>query len=129
MAERASKKGIWGWMLFDWAGQPFHTLVITFIFAPYFASSLFADEATGQSVWGFLVGAAGIMVALSAPFLGAAADKTGPRKPWVFGFSDRVFWPVVGSAGGREPHVGLRGIHRGLYWRGIHDYFHQFDAA
>ena len=87
MTERASKKGIWGWMLFDWAGQPFHTLVITFIFAPYFASSLFADEATGQSVWGFLVGGAGIFVALSAPFLGAAADRTGPRKPWVFGFS------------------------------------------
>ncbi len=87
MQEKTSRKGIWGWMLFDWAGQPFHTLVITFIFAPYFAAELFADEATGQSVWGFLVGGAGILVALSAPFLGAAADKTGPRKPWVFGFS------------------------------------------
>jgi len=86
MTERASKKGIWGWMLFDWAGQPFHTLVITFIFAPYFANSLFADEATGQSIWGFLVGFAGILVAFSAPFLGAAADRTGPRKPWVLGF-------------------------------------------
>lgn len=96
MAERASRKGIWGWMLFDWAGQPFHTLVITFIFAPYFASSLFATEADGQATWGFLVGFAGILVAVSAPFLGAAADKTGPRKPWVFGFS-ALF--VVGSIG------------------------------
>lgn len=87
MQEKTSRKGIWGWMLFDWAGQPFHTLVITFIFAPYFASELFADEATGQASWGFLVGFAGILVALSAPFLGAAADKTGPRKPWVFAFS------------------------------------------
>ena len=96
MTERASKKGIWGWMLFDWAGQPFHTLVITFIFAPYFASTLFETEAQGQSTWGFLVGFAGILVAISAPFLGAAADKTGPRKPWVFGFS-ALF--VVGSFG------------------------------
>jgi len=96
MSERASKKGIWGWMLFDWAGQPFHTLVITFIFAPYFASTLFATEAEGQATWGFLVGFAGILVAISAPFLGAAADKTGPRKPWVFGFS--VLF-VIGSFG------------------------------
>ncbi len=96
MTERASKKGIWSWMLFDWAGQPFHTLVITFIFAPYFASTLFATEAEGQSVWGFLVGFAGILVAISAPFLGAAADKTGPRKPWVFAFS-ALF--AVGSFG------------------------------
>lgn len=96
MAGRASKKGIWGWMLFDWAGQPFHTLVITFIFAPYFAASLFDDKATGQSTWAFLIGFAGILVAVSAPFLGAAADKAGPRKPWVFGFS-ALF--VAGSIG------------------------------
>ncbi len=104
MTERASKKGIWGWMLFDWAGQPFHTLVITFIFGPYFVSTLFATEAQGQSTWGFLVGFAGILVAFSAPFLGAAADKTGPRKPWVFGFSILfvagaigLWWAIPGS--------------------------------
>ena len=32
--KRASRRGIWGWMLFDWAQQPFHTLIITFVFAP-----------------------------------------------------------------------------------------------
>ncbi len=96
MAERASKKGIWSWMLFDWAGQPFFTLVITFIFAPYFANSLFSDGATGQSVWGLLITIGGLIVAVSAPFLGAMADRTGPRKPWVFGFS-ALF--VVGSIG------------------------------
>ena len=96
MAERASKKGIWGWMLFDWAGQPFHTLVITFIFAPYFASTLFADGATGQSVWGLLITISGLLVAVSAPFLGAMADRTGPRKPWVFGFSTLF---VIGATG------------------------------
>ena len=34
-----SRRGIWGWMLFDWAQQPFHTLIITFVFAPYFAAA------------------------------------------------------------------------------------------
>ena len=94
MTERASKKGIWSWMLFDWAGQPFHTLVITFIFAPYFANSLFADHAAGQSAWGFLVAIAGLLVAFTAPVIGSIAEKTGPRKPWIFLFS--VMY-VVGS--------------------------------
>jgi len=96
MTERASKKGIWSWMLFDWAGQPFHTLVITFMFAPYFASELFATEAEGQAVWGYLIAFAGILVALSAPVLGGIADRSGPRKPWVFGFGALFF---VGSYG------------------------------
>ena len=30
------RRGIWGWMLFDWAAQPFFTVVTTFIFGPYF---------------------------------------------------------------------------------------------
>jgi len=110
MTERASKKGIWGWMLFDWAGQPFHTLVITFIFAPYFASELFfASDAEGQAIWGYLVAFAGILVAFSAPILGGIADRSGPRKPWVFGFGALFF---VGSYGLWWAEPGMSN----LYW-------------
>ena len=35
-----SRKAVWGWMFFDWANQPFHTLILTFTFAPYFASAV-----------------------------------------------------------------------------------------
>ena len=28
-----------GWMMFDWATQPFYTLGLTFIFGPYFAGT------------------------------------------------------------------------------------------
>ena len=31
------RKRIWGWFFFDWASQPYHTLLVTFIFGPYFA--------------------------------------------------------------------------------------------
>ena len=34
----ASDRAIVGWLLFDWACQPFFTLVTTFVFAPYFAA-------------------------------------------------------------------------------------------
>ena len=30
------QKRIWGWWFFDWASQPVNTLLLTFIFGPYF---------------------------------------------------------------------------------------------
>ena len=92
-APRASKKGIWGWMLFDWAAQPFHTLIITFVFAPYFASAVAPDPTRGQELWGLAAGIGGLIIALSSPVLGAVADATGPRKPWILGFA------VIGAIG------------------------------
>lgn len=84
---RAPKRGIWGWMLFDWAQQPFHTLIITFVFAPYFAAAVAPDAARGQELWGYSTGIGGLLIALSSPVLGAIADASGPRKPWIFAFS------------------------------------------
>ena len=82
-----SRKGILGWMFFDWAAQPFHTLIITFIFAPYFAGQVAANPTDGQAVWGFAAGLGGLVIAVLSPILGAISDATGPRKPWIFGFS------------------------------------------
>lgn len=82
-AERASGRGIWGWMLFDWAAQPFFTVVTTFIFGPYFVSRMASDPATGQAAWGYGIAAAGLAIAILSPVLGSIADQTGPRKPWI----------------------------------------------
>jgi UMF1 family MFS transporter len=84
---RASKKGIWSWMLFDWAQQPFHTLIITFVFAPYFAAHVASNSAEGQELWGYATGIGGLIIALASPVLGAIADASGPRKPWIVAFS------------------------------------------
>ncbi len=84
---RTSKRGIWGWMLFDWAAQPFHTLIITFVFAPYFASFVATDAIAGQALWGRAAGIGGLLIAVLAPILGAIADNTGRRKPWIAVFS------------------------------------------
>ncbi len=89
----ADRKGIWGWMLFDWAQQPFHTLIITFVFAPYFAAAVATDATRGQELWGYAVGVGGFLIAILSPVLGSIADATGPRKPWILGFS------IVGFAG------------------------------
>jgi UMF1 family MFS transporter len=79
----ASRPAILGWLLFDWACQPFFTLVTTFVFAPYFAASLAPDPVTGQSLWGYATAAAGLALAILSPVLGSVADATGPKKPWI----------------------------------------------
>lgn len=94
MAQTVGRKRIWGWFFFDWASQPYNTLLITFIFGPY-VSQVLGDGSEAQAVWGYGIGAAGVVMALLAPVLGAIADQTGRRMPWIWGFS--VLY-VVGSA-------------------------------
>lgn len=82
-----SRRGIWGWMLFDWAAQPFFTVVTTFIFGPYVVSRMASDHAAGQTAWAYGIAAAGFVIAILSPVLGAIADQTGPRKPWIAFFA------------------------------------------
>jgi UMF1 family MFS transporter len=89
----ADRKGIFGWMMFDWAAQPFFTVVTTFIFGPYFISRMILDAngnpdpVAGQQAWGYAVAVGGVIMAVLAPVLGSIADQTGPRKPWIAGFA------------------------------------------
>ncbi len=84
--KEASKLGQFSWALFDWANQPFFTIITTFIFAPYFANVLVGDPVKGQSAWAFTQSTSGILIALMSPFLGAMADAGGRRKPYIFAF-------------------------------------------
>ncbi|HKA71908.1 MAG TPA: MFS transporter, partial [Xanthobacteraceae bacterium] len=59
VTHEASRRAIVGWVLFDWATQPFFTLVTTFVYAPYFAASVVSDPVEGQALWGYAKGAAG----------------------------------------------------------------------
>jgi len=95
MANVSLRKRIWGWFFFDWASQPYNTLLITFIFAPY-VKELVGDGTTAQSAWGFGIGAAGLVIAVLAPMLGALADTGGNRMRWIWLFSIMY---VVGAAG------------------------------
>ena len=84
---QATTSARFGWAMYDWAAQPFFTIIFTFVFGPYFVNFVVADATEGQSVWANVQTYAGIAMALTAPFLGAYADASGPRKPWVVGFS------------------------------------------
>ena len=86
MTAPSQRKRIWGWYFFDWASQPYNTLLITFIFAPY-VKELIGDGAAAQSAWGFGIGAAGFVIAILAPILGALSDLSGNRLRWIWFFS------------------------------------------
>ncbi|HEV7881312.1 MFS transporter [Bradyrhizobium sp.] len=83
------------WILFDWAAQPYFTLITTFVFAPYFATHVASNPASGQALWGFATAAAGLVIALLSPVLGAIADASGRRKPWIAAFGALL---VIGSS-------------------------------
>ncbi|VIO65530.1 hypothetical protein CI1B_06340 [Bradyrhizobium ivorense] len=83
------------WIFFDWAAQPYFTLITTFVFAPYFAGFVASDPASGQALWGFATAAAGLAIALLSPVLGAIADASGRRKPWIAGFGALL---VIGAS-------------------------------
>jgi len=102
MSKISSRKKIWGWYFFDWASQPFNTLLLTFIFGPYFAQTaaaalveggmgLEAAKAQAQAYWGYGLTFAGVSIAILAPILGAVADSSGKRMPWIWFFSVLYF--------------------------------------
>ncbi|MBT0957378.1 MFS transporter [Alphaproteobacteria bacterium KMM 3653] len=107
MDQKTLRKRIWGWMAFDIATQPYYTLVLTFFFGPYFVSVVtgsfmaggmdeMAADAQAQSVWSLGQTVTGLFIAFSAPLLGAVADTTGRRMPWIYLFSG---FYVIGAFG------------------------------
>ena len=89
------RRAVVGWIFFDWAAQPYFTLITTFVFAPYFATHVAPSAADGQALWGFATAAAGIAIALLSPVLGAIADASGRRKPWIAAFGALL---VIGAS-------------------------------
>ena len=106
MAEPSLKKRIWGWFFFDFASQPYHTVLNTFIFGPFFAAIAAASflelglteeaaDARAQTMWAWATALYGIAIAFMAPVFGAMADNSGRRMPWIVAFSAMY---VVGAS-------------------------------
>ena len=96
-AEPAGKLGLTGWVLFDWATQPYYTLVVTFLFAPYFVNGFVGDPALGSTLWAYAIGIAELIAALLAPVLGAIADA---------GLSAEAMDRRILGAAGRRAYAG-----------------------
>lgn len=81
------RAGLVAWCLYDFANSAFPTVIITFVFSAYFVRGVAADVESGTAAWGHAMAIAGLATALLSPVLGAVADRTGRRKPWILLFT------------------------------------------
>ena len=104
------KKSVLSWALYDWANSAFATTVMAGFF-PVFYSALSSDLNDQDSQFWFNITLAGssILVAISAPLLGAIADRVGGRKKFLVTFA---MFGVLMTA-------GLAWVHAGMWWVGL----------
>jgi len=111
MAE--NHRSLVAWCFYDWANSAFPTVLTTFVFAAYFTKGVAADEVSGTSQWGVAMSLSALAVAVFGPVLGAIADNTGWRKPWLALFTliaalgATMLWTV-------EPNTAF--IVHALFW-------------
>jgi MFS transporter, UMF1 family len=98
------RKQVVSWALWDWATQPFNSVILTFVFASlYLVSDSFlpasvaaledGDPAKEQALagltsgYGLVTTLAGVLIFLLAPVLGQRADATGRKKATLMLFT------------------------------------------
>jgi MFS transporter, UMF1 family len=86
--ERAPKREIFGWAMFDFANQAYTLLIITVIFGDLFTRVIVGDRGDdfrlGNLLWSLGLAASYLLVVVAAPLLGAIMDFSGSRKRFLF---------------------------------------------
>lgn len=94
-----------------------------YVFAPYVSNVVIGDPIEGQTLISGWHKTAGIIIALTAPFLGAATDRMGRRKP-LLAFATIVFactiaaqfWALPGGQGLPIPVLGYIVTLSGMFY-------------
>lgn len=69
------------WSLWDWGSAAFNAVITTFVFTVYITSDAFGPEADRNLGW--VLAAAGFLIAVFAPVTGQSADRAGRRTLWL----------------------------------------------
>lgn len=102
-------RGAWSWALFEWARNPWVLLGTIYVFAPYISNVVVGDPVRGQALIASWHTTSGMIIAFTAPFLGAATDRMGRRKPlfavWTaaLAFCIGIKWFAMPGAEGGLP--------------------------
>ncbi|NLD37244.1 MAG: MFS transporter [Desulfatiglans sp.] len=87
MANRASRRELFGWAMFDFANSSYTTVIITIVFCNVFSSVIVGDGPEfrlGNLLWSVSLSISYLMVLVSSPLLGAIMDFTGAKKRFLF---------------------------------------------
>ena len=87
------KLTVFSWSMYDFANQPFTTLIVTFIYGTFFTKVIAENEIVGTLLWSRGITITALIVAFLSLFMGAIADKGGYRKLYL------IFWTWVSIAG------------------------------
>ena len=82
--EKADRKEIFGWVMFDFANSSFTTVIITVVFSAYFVSHVTGDHVLGVKYWGWGLALSNLLVIIMGPLIGAVADFSGTKKRFLF---------------------------------------------
>ena len=74
------EKQVFSWALYDFANQPFTTIIVTFIYSAFFVNEIAPNEQYGTTMWSYAIAITAIVVSFLSPILGALADSGGYRK-------------------------------------------------
>ena len=78
VAEPVTKTEIGGWACFDFANSSYVTVVITVIYAPFFAEYIVpAESSIRTSYWSLAIALSTIIALSLAPLVGAICDLSG----------------------------------------------------
>ena len=88
---RANSREIWAWAFYDFANSAYSTAIVV-IFNVYFVQvvvgpdgfSFLGMRVSGSAIWGYAASTSMLLVALSAPILGAIADFKASKKRFLF---------------------------------------------
>jgi UMF1 family MFS transporter len=80
---KLGQKGTFSWALWDWAQQPYPTIMQTFIFPVYLASTVAGAGSDADVQLGLTTFIAGLFLLVIAPVLGRRSDEGGRRKFWL----------------------------------------------
>lgn len=87
LEKRKERSNIFVWALYDFANTSFSIIVVTFLYAVYFKKTVVSGDPLGDFYWSLSISLAMLVTAVIAPTLGAIADYTSQKKPFLLFFT------------------------------------------
>jgi MFS transporter, UMF1 family len=90
------RKRVGAWAMFDFANSVYPAVITTALFPLFFVGYVVGgDTGRGEFLWGAAVSLSALLVAGSAPLLGAIADRGGARKKFMMGYTALCLFGVT----------------------------------